>query len=140
MYLTYEEYQNMGGTLEEATFDEYEFTAECIVNWYTYNRLLKETEYPTVLPRVMYELIHLIQIRMDALTNNFVTADGSVASGAVTRQSNDGVTLEFNSLSSNYIIDYTKDKSLGDIVRRYLSGVKNSLGQSLTYKGLYPGE
>lgn len=140
MYLTYDEYQNMGGTLVETTFDEYEFTAECIVNWYTFNRLTKETTYPTVLPRVMYELIHLIEIRMNALTNNFVTADGNIASGAVTRQSNDGVTLEFNSLSSNYIIDYTKDKALGDIVRRYLSGVKNSLGQSLTYRGLYPGE
>lgn len=140
MYLSYADYQNMGGTLEETTFNEYEFTAECIVNWYTFNRLLKETTYPTVLPRVMYELIHLIQLRMDALTNNFVTADGTIASGAITRQSNDGVSLEFNSLSSNYILDYTKDEKLGDIVRRYLSGVKNSLGQSLTYRGLYPGE
>lgn len=140
MYLSYDEYQNMGGTLEEATFNEYEFTAECTVDWYTFNRLKKESVYPTVLPRVMYELIHLIQIRMDALTNNFVDANGNVASGAVTRQSNDGVTLEFNNLSSNYIIEYTKDKQLGDIVRKYLSGVKNSLGQSLTYRGLYPGE
>ena len=86
MYLSYADYQNMGGTLEETTFNEYEFTAECIVNWYTINRLLKETTYPTVLPRVMYELIHLIQLRMDALTNNFVTADGTIASGAITRQ------------------------------------------------------
>ena len=140
MYLTYEDYQTMGGTLVETTFNEYEFIAECIVNWYTFNRLVKETTYPTVLPRVMYELIHLIQLRMDALTNNFVTADGTIASGAITRQSNDGVSLEFNSLSSNYILDYTKDEKLGDIVRRYLSGVKNSLGQSLTYRGLYPGE
>ena len=28
MYLTYEEYQNMGGTLDEATFDDYAFEAE----------------------------------------------------------------------------------------------------------------
>ena len=46
MYLTYDEYQNMGGTLVETTFEEYEFTAECIVNWYTFNRLTKETTYP----------------------------------------------------------------------------------------------
>ena len=31
MYLTYEAYQNMGGTLDETTFNNYEYEAETIV-------------------------------------------------------------------------------------------------------------
>ena len=140
MYLSYEEYQEMGGTLVEATFNEYEFTAESLVDWYTFNRLKKETTYPTALPRLMYALIHMIQLKMDALGNNFVDENGAIVSGAVARQSNDGVSIEFNNLSANYIVEFTDDKQLGDMIRKYLSGLKNSLGQSLTYRGLYPGE
>ena len=39
MYITYEQYKNYGGTLDEATFNEYEFEARSWVNWYTFNRL-----------------------------------------------------------------------------------------------------
>ena len=140
MYLTYEEYQNMGGTLVETTFNEYEFTAETIVDWYTFNRLKNETEYPTALPRLMYALIHMIQLKMDALSNNFVDENGNVVAGAVTQQSNDGVAIHFNSIAASDVVTNLNDKALGDMVRKYLSGLKNSLGRSLTYRGLYPGE
>ena len=140
MYLTYADYQNMGGTLVETTFDEYEFIAESVVNWVTFNRLKNETTYPEELSKLMYVLIDLIKARMDALKNNFVAETGEVAGGSITRQSNDGVTIEFNSLSASSIMEYTNDKKLGDMVRMYLNGLKNSLGQSLTYRGLYPGE
>ena len=140
MYLDFETYQNMGGTLEEATFNEYEFQAETIVNWYTFNRLMNETTYPTQLTRLMYTLVRMIEIRMNALTNNFVDANGTIVSGAITRQANDGVSIEFNNLSASTILDTTKDRELGNLVRRYLFGIKNSLGRFLTYRGLYPGE
>jgi hypothetical protein len=32
MYLTYSEYQDMGGTLDEVTFNDLEFEAEALVN------------------------------------------------------------------------------------------------------------
>lgn len=140
MFLTYEDYQNMGGTLAEATFNQYEFMAECIVNHVTFGRLKNELVYPEELPKLMYVLINLIEARNNALTNNYVSADGEVSSGAITRQSNDGVTIEFNALSASSIMEYTNDKKLGDTVKMYLGGLKNSLGQSLTYRGLYPGE
>ena len=34
MYLTYADYQNMGGTLDETAFNDFEYEAETIVNWY----------------------------------------------------------------------------------------------------------
>ena len=140
MYLDFVTYQNMGGTLVETTFDEYEFTAETIVDWYTFNRLKNETEYPTALPRLMFELIKMIQLKMDALSNNFTDEEGNVIAGAITQQSNDGVSIHFNSISSSDVVTNLNDKALGNMVRKYLSGLKNSLGRSLTYRGLYPGE
>ena len=62
MYLTFTDYQNMGGTLDETTFNDLEFAAECKVNWYTFDRLKKEKseDYPAELPRCMFRLIKLI--------------------------------------------------------------------------------
>ena len=140
MYLDFETYQNMGGKLVETTFNEYEFIAESLVNWYTFNRLTNETTYPEALTKLMFTLIHQIELRMNALGNNFVDENGAVMSGAITRQSNDGVSIEFNSLSSSSVMEFTNDKKLGELIRQYLNGLKNSLGRSLTYRGLYPGE
>ena len=68
MYLDYESYQNMGGTLDETTFNNFEFEAETIVNWYTFNRLKDEETYPDELARCMNALIEYIKIQHEALT------------------------------------------------------------------------
>ena len=60
MYLTYEEYVEMGGTLDEATFNEYEFEARGLVDWYTFDRLKKETELSPEVKQCMYMLIKYI--------------------------------------------------------------------------------
>ena len=59
MYLTYAEYTAMGGTLDETTFNDLEFEAEALVNWYTFNRLKKDTTFPDELKRLMKYLINL---------------------------------------------------------------------------------
>ena len=45
MYLTFAEYTAMGGTLSQTTFDDLEFEAEALVNWYTFNRLKNDETY-----------------------------------------------------------------------------------------------
>lgn len=42
MYLTYVEYQEMGGTLDETAFTDFEFEAEATIDYYTFNRLRNE--------------------------------------------------------------------------------------------------
>ena len=37
MYLTYDEYLTFGGTVDEAAFDNLEFEARTIIDWWTYN-------------------------------------------------------------------------------------------------------
>ena len=138
MYLTYSEYQNMGGTLEEAAFNDFEFEAESIINWYTFNRLTKELEFSDTVKRLMYRLISLCQLKQNALSVGQPT-DGSTMSGAVASQSNDGFSTSFNVLSASAGIE-ASDAEIKRLIHSYLSAEVNSLGHKLLYRGLYPDE
>ena len=138
MYLTYEEYQNMGGALDEATFDDLEFEAEALVNWYTFNRLKKDTTFPTELKRLMKYLIN-----MAAFKNNMIAESsgqgGENASGTVASQSNDGVSISYNVLNAKDLMEDIKADSQ-NAIEKYLQGVMNEAGQLLLYRGVYPNE
>lgn len=152
MYLTYEQYTEMGGTLEETAFNNFEYEAETIVNWYTFNRLKEETEYPEELARCMYRLIELVKLEADALILGQQTSTSMVGSEEISveitppikSQSNDGVSISYNSIDAQSLFDKLdsmgKDSPLTKIIFRYLNGVRNSQGKKLTYRGLYPDE
>ena len=139
MYLTYDEYVNMGGsTLEETTFQQLEFEARSIVDWLTFNRLQKEEEYPEAVKRCLFKLISLLNDKQKALMIDAQSSDGSIKAG-IASESNDGVSTSYNTLSAKDAVD-TLQKECEETIRMYLSGVKNSLGQLLLYRGLYPNE
>lgn len=138
MYLTYAEYQTMGGTLDETTFNNFEFEAEALVNWYTFNRLKNDTTFPTELKRLMKYLID--QASTKAGLMNSSTASGESGEGkAITSQSNDGVSISYNVLSAKDLMEGIKSDS-AEAVNRYLQGVTNEAGRQLLYRGLYKGE
>lgn len=138
MYLTYEEYQNMGGTLDETAFYDYEFEAQAQIDWYTFCRLQKETEYPEAVKRCVYSIIRLMQDKRQAMVIDSVSADGTMQAG-IASQSNDGVSVSYNTLSARDLIDASKG-AVEECVQRYLQGVKDSLGRKLLFKGVYPDE
>lgn len=139
MYLTYDEYVNMGGsTLEETTFQQLEFEARSIIDWLTFNRLQKEEEYPEAVKRCIFKLISLLNDKQKALIVDTQSSDGSVKAG-IASESNDGVSTSYNTLSAKDAVDALQ-KECEETIRMYLSGVKNSLGQLLLYRGLYPNE
>jgi len=154
MYLTYEAYQNMGGTLDEAVFNDFEYEAETIVNWYTFNRLKTETEYPDELARCMYRLIMLAKLQADALLlgkQRTVTIDAegnktiTEVETYVKSQSNDGVSTSYNAIDANELFGMLTSNGKGNVMEttvfRYLNGVRRlSDGKRLTYRGLYPDE
>ena len=145
MYLSYEDYQSMGGTLDETTFDNYEYEAETIVNWYTFNRLKDEETYPDELARCMYRLIELAKLEADALMLGKQEGSSSEGSGQYIRsQSNDGVSISYNTISATDLFNTLNakgnDSPFAKTVFRYLQGVRNSKGHKLTYRGLYEDE
>lgn len=138
MYLTYEEYQNMGGILDETSYTKFEYKAESIIDWYTFNRLADETEYPEKVKRCIYMLIDIL-VNQDTTLHTMGDngEDGTVLS--VASQSNDGVSVSYNVLSASEAYQY-ENGEIGDTIRRMLQGVTNSLGRKLLYRGLYPNE
>lgn len=153
MYLTYEQYQEYGGTLEEVTFDEYEFEAESWINWYTFNRLENDDVSDNEkVKRCMFKLIKLAELKATALSlgnqTTTITTGGTTTtvntSAPISSQSNDGVSISYNNLSASDIFDKLKQSEQGNeiesTVQQYLQGVINSLGQRVLYRGLYENE
>ena len=137
MYLTYEEYLNMGGTLDETAFDNYLIDAEMLIDWYTFNRLENETVIPEKVKKCVYKLITLADMKSKAFVlGREVNGDGNAS---VASQSNDGVSISYNTISASQALDLIKSDA-ENIIKQYLNGVVNSLGRKLLYRGIYPDE
>lgn len=141
MYLTYAEYQTMGGTLEEATFNDFELEAEVVVDWYTFNRLRNDTEYPERLKQCVYQLVKLAQQKQAAMTPGVAENDdtGAGSGATIASRSNDGVSISYNVMSAKDLFD-TLQKESETVVQKYLNGVMNQLGRKVLYRGIYAGE
>ena len=140
MYLTYNDYVVMGGTLEEAAFIDLEYEARTYIDWVTFNRLKGEEEIPQEVKDCVYHIIGLIKNKSEAL-NVLPDDSGSLSSygAGIASQSNDGVSVSYNVLSAKEIID-NSESEVNKIIERYLQGLRNSLGHRLLYRGIYPDE
>lgn len=138
MYLTFEEYTQFGGNLDETTFNNFEFKARSTIDWFTFNRLQKELEYPEAVKRCMYELIRLAEIQEQAGAVSAAAAGDTVKAG-IASHSNDGVSVSYNVLSAQAALENSQ-KQIHETIQQYLQGVKDSLGHKLLYRGVYPDE
>lgn len=138
MYLTYLEFQEMGGTLDETAFLDLEFQARSQIDWYTFNRLQNEVVYPEEVKRCIYRLISILSGLNDAVGING-NADENNSNKAIVSQSNDGVSISYNVLSAQDMVQNLKEQCI-ETINRYLQGVVNSLGQKVLYRGVYPNE
>lgn len=144
MYLTYDDYMDMGGELDDTAFADYEFEASTIVDWYTFKRIPKwfpnEADRPEHLKRCIYHLMKLLQQLDEANTlGDTGSSAGSESSGAITSQSNDGVSISYNVISASVRLE-NAEKDKERIVQKYLNTITDSLGRRILYRGLYPGE
>lgn len=146
MYLTYAEYQTYGGTLDETTFNDLGFEACCIVDWYTFRRLVNDDTVSENVKRLVYRLINELELRNKAMTlgkdTSATVTETPTSSGVIQSQSNDGFSVQFNVMSAKDIAASSTLKSpqMRNLMETYLTGVKNALGQDVLYRGLYPNE
>ena len=142
-YLTFSEYTEMGGTLDETLFNSLAFDAQAYIDWYTFNRLWKE-EWRTedIMERVkicMYQLIKLLAVKSNILTPDVSSTGGINVNAQLMSQANDGVSATYAVLSGNALFEKAKSE-IEDCIKRYLSGLMNSMGRKILYRGLYDGE
>ena len=138
MYLTYEEYQNMGGTLDETAFNNLEYEARTYIDYVTFNRLKADTDVSEDVKRCMYYIMNLLQNKMTALNGGDTASEDGVG-GIISGQSNDGVSVSYNVMSAKDILTSNEDE-INKAIHRYLQTVTNSLGRRVLYRGLYPDE
>lgn len=140
--LTFEEYTEMGGTLTDADkYNLYEFEAEGIIHWYTFDRLKNEESYSDEVKQCAYMIINLI-IEKYATLMPGNTDDSNPASsiiGQIASQSNDGVSTTYVTLSSFNLLTFCA-REINNIINYCLRNSVNSLGRKLLYRGYYPGE
>ena len=86
MFLTYEQYVNMGGTLTEADFATYERKARACINLATHNRVRDEDPVREAVKNAAYDLIGVFAQEAEN-SNNAVTG--------VSSKSNDGVSVTY---------------------------------------------
>ncbi len=138
MYLTYEDYIIYGGTLEEAAFNDIEFEAESIIDWYTFNRL-RNTEYAQLDSNVKRCVISIIKLLLEQKSLNPTSGENNDVSRNIASQSNDGVSISYNVLSAKDSYDISSQQ-MESTIRRYLSFVTDSKGRRVLYRGVYPNE
>lgn len=135
MYLTYDEYCNMGGTLDEPIFNSLEMSARMEIDNYTFKRLAGEEVIPDEVKECMYLLIDLVN-KMQAQINS---GDDSSIEPQIKSQSNDGVSISYNVLDAGDVYTISKNK-VKDTIKTCLFKVRNSKGHRLTYRGIYEDE
>lgn len=112
-YLTYPEYINLGGTLEETPFNILEFESRKQIDLKTQNRLKNQTTIPDEVKLCDFHLIEKIN-SYDSTTEN---------ANNVANESIDGYSISYvNATQINEIIK-SKNTEVQDIIMNDLYGV-----------------
>lgn len=113
-YLSYEEYMELGGTLEEVPFNELEYECRRIIDSRTQNRLKNADEIP--------EEVKMLENKMIQTLQGYYVSLNKAQSG-IASENTDGYSVSY--ISSNQISQLIEGKIdvLQDLVSTYLFGV-----------------
>ena len=124
-YLTYEEYLNYGGTLDETAFNRLAYKASRKIDRRTFNRLHNDTEIGEPVKRLMFELIGIIG-------NNDTTSESY--SPAIASEGNDGYSISY--ASSGFLSPDAADAKVNSLIEEYLQLERAQNGKFLLSCGL----
>ena len=130
-YLTFEEYEDLGGTLTKTPFNLLEFESRKQVDLRTQKRLAGLEEIPSEVKICIYHLID----KMKTYAESTSSAAGYV--GSVASESTDGYSIKYNQLSATQIQDIIKSKKaeIDDLILNDLYGVIVN-GEHVIYNGV----
>lgn len=125
MYLTYEEYQEYGGALQEPEFNRFSLESKAKLDYMTENRLVNDKIYH---PNVKFAMLKLIELYKRK--SEYEKTDG----GVISSESNDGVSVSYATQSSRDFLE-TFDKDAYNVVKEHLMHETNEAGVPLMYRG-----
>ena len=118
MYLTYDEYQAMGGALDMAAFARHEYRARAFIDRCTHGRLQGEEPVRESVKRLMIELMAL-EAQRDAAGGREIAAE-----------SNDGISVSYLTGAGGYLARQC------NLAEDYLSQETTAPGVPLLYAGV----
>lgn len=124
MYLTYDEYVNLGGTVSETEFTLLEFKARKRIDRLTDCRVSKMSEVPEAVKPCMMSLIRL---------ENKVGVEAQVETPVVTSFNTDGYSESYG----NVLNTEDAQKSMNSVIQSYLYGETDDNGLPLLYRGVH---
>lgn len=110
-YLTYQEYKELGGTLDEMPFNLLEFDARMKINERTFERLIGKGQE--------YQEVKLCVFKMITTLNSYSSYD--TQNKAISSESTDGYSISYGTPQKS--ITEAKNSELEDIIDTYLSNV-----------------
>ena len=110
-YLTYEEYESLGGTLGEMPFNILELKARQIINERTQNRLKDVEKIPQEVKNCVYDLIQII--------NKYNNSNNSTSSN-ISSENTDGYSVTYKSGTE---LTEEQKKQYDDVMETDLYGV-----------------
>lgn len=122
-YLTYTDYQELGGTLSEMPFNLLEYEARQSIDKYTFGRLKDLEEQKEETKLCTYKLIELINSY-----NKYETQNKGVASESI-----DGYSVSYSTPDSSFTM--AKDNEIKNVIKTYLVDCKLEDGTPYMYCG-----
>lgn len=125
-YLTYEEYIEYGGHLDNVSFSRLEYRAEVYVDKVSFGKLRKETKIPEAVKRLIFELVHLINTSADISKEDYTPT--------ISSEGNDGYSISYN--AGSIVGVEMAQKQIASMIEDYLANVRTESGEPLLYCGL----
>ena len=122
-YLTYTDYQELGGTLSEMPFNLLEYEARQSIDKYTFGRLKDLEEQIEETKLCTYKLIELINSY-----NKYETQNKGVASESI-----DGYSISYSTPDSSFTM--AKNNEIKNVIKTYLVDCKLEDGTPYMYCG-----
>jgi hypothetical protein len=127
-YISFAEYQALGGTVSQADFTNLERKAQRQLDYYTFNRIQKLTSVPDEVKEVLTEYINMMY------NNNVLNASASSASsysnGVESIVFKDDASSQFNNELVKIAVDwlplYLTTRSVGFDINKYLQSDNNN--------------
>lgn len=115
-YLTYSEYQELGGTLDQTPFNLLEFACRKQIDENTQNRLkdIETANIPNEVKLCMFNLINCVEKYNETINN---------ASGNIESENIDGYSVKYVTASQVSEIIKSKNDEIVDIIHKQLFGV-----------------
>ena len=125
-YLTYQEYQGLGGTLDQTPFNILEFESRRKIDVETQNRI-NVNNIPQEVKLCVYQMINCLE--------NYEGNNASSREGNIVSETTDGYSISYLTVKDVNEIMKSKRVELNDIIRTYLLGVIYN-DEHLLYAGI----